>query len=389
MGRASGSFDFVEVTIRVPTGAGRHGVAGSGERNLKMIRETLGVNVTAREDFVRLSGDGAAVRVAQSVIERLGRSPSLTRQQVLDLIAEEGGRQRTQGWGEGGGLDSRRIETTPWDGRLSVYAGGRAVVPKTPNQQVYLDAIRDHDLVLAVGPAGTGKTYLAVAAAVHLLRTDRVKRLILTRPAVEAGEKLGFLPGDMQAKVNPYLRPLLDALHDMMDFGTIRRFMDSDVVEIVPLAFMRGRTLNNAMIILDEAQNATRTQMQMFLTRMGHGSKMVVAGDVTQVDLPDPAESGMIDAIRRLRRVRGVGLVGFEGGDVVRHALVQRVIEAYGHGTAEASSSPVGAEIERIMAEARARRVVGAHGAPGVPPVGEVVAGEGAGALRMGGVGGS
>lgn len=300
-----------------------------------MIREALGVNVTAREDFVRLAGDTDAVRVARSVIERLGRTPPLTRQQVLDVIAEEGGRQRIefmQGRGEPGsvGVAERRLDLTPWDGRLSVYAGGRAVLPKTANQQAYLDAIRDHDMVFSAGPAGTGKTYLAVAAAVHLLRTDRVKRLILTRPAVEAGEKLGFLPGDMQAKVNPYLRPLLDALHDMMDFGTIRRFIDSDVVEIVPLAFMRGRTLNNAMIILDEAQNTTRTQMQMFLTRMGHGSKMVVTGDITQVDLPDPAESGLIDAIRRLRRVRGIGMVAFEGQDVVRHNLVQRVIEAYG-----------------------------------------------------------
>lgn len=309
---------------------------GSGERNLKMIREALGVNVTAREDFVRLSGDTDAVRVARTVIERLGKTPPLTRQQVLDVIAEEGGRQRIEfmtGRGDEGGpggSGDRRLDTTPWDGRLSVYAGGRAVAAKTPNQQAYLDAIRDNDLVFSAGPAGTGKTYLAVAAAVHLLRTDRVKRLILTRPAVEAGEKLGFLPGDMQAKVNPYLRPLLDALHDMMDFGTIRRFIDSDVVEIVPLAFMRGRTLNNAMILLDEAQNTTRTQMQMFLTRMGHGSKMVVTGDITQVDLPDPSESGLIDAIRRLRRVRGIGMVAFEGHDVVRHTLVQRVIEAYG-----------------------------------------------------------
>jgi len=329
----------VEVTIRVPSGASRHGVVGSGERNLKMIREALGVNVTAREDFVRLTGDNDAVRIARSVIERLGRTPPLTRQQVLDVIAEEGGRQRIEfmtgrsvGRADAPGevADARRLETIPWDGRLSVYAGGRAVLAKTPNQQAYLDAIRDHDMVFSAGPAGTGKTYLAVAAAVHLLRTDRVKRLILTRPAVEAGEKLGFLPGDMQAKVNPYLRPLLDALHDMMDFGTIRRFIDSDVVEIVPLAFMRGRTLNNAMIILDEAQNTTRTQMQMFLTRMGHGSKMVVTGDITQVDLPDPAESGLIDAIRRLRSVRGIGMVAFEGQDVVRHNLVQRVIEAYG-----------------------------------------------------------
>lgn len=344
LGTAMGSTEFLEVTIRVPTGPGRHGVVGSGERNLKMIREALGVHVTARDDFVRLAGDTESVRVARNVIERLGRTPALSRQQVLDMIAEEGSRQgsdprRSPAERAPTAPDERPLQTAPWDGRLSVYAAGRAVLPKTPRQQAYIDAIRDNDLVFSVGPAGTGKTYLAVAAAVHLLRTDRVKRLILTRPAVEAGEKLGFLPGDMQAKVNPYLRPLLDALHDMMDFGTIRRFMDSDVVEIVPLAFMRGRTLNNAVIILDEAQNTTRTQMQMFLTRLGHGSKMVVTGDVTQVDLPDPAESGLTDAVRRLRRVRGIGFVGFDGTDVVRHSLVQRVIEAYGEDRARSSDN--------------------------------------------------
>lgn len=160
-----------------------------------------------------------------------------------------------------------------WDGRLAVFSAGRPVKPKTGNQQAYIESIRDHDLVFCVGPAGTGKTYLAVAAAVHLLKTDRCRKLILVRPAVEAGEKLGYLPGDLQAKVNPYLRPLLDALHDMMDFGTIQRFMASDVIEVVPLAYMRGRTLNNAVIILDEAQNTTKGQMKMFLTHWGTGAR--------------------------------------------------------------------------------------------------------------------
>jgi phosphate starvation-inducible PhoH-like protein len=204
------------------------------------------------------------------------------------------------------------------------------VTPKTPNQQLYLDAIRDHDLVFGIGPAGTGKTYLAVAAAVHMLKTEQIKKVILARPAVEAGERLGFLPGDLQAKVNPYLRPLLDALHDMMDYATIKRFMMNDVVEVVPLAYMRGRTLNRAVIILDEAQNTTRGQMMMFLTRMGHGSKMIVTGDTTQIDLPDPKESGLIDAVRRLRRVPGIGMVTMDERDIVRHSLVQRIVEAYG-----------------------------------------------------------
>jgi len=289
-------------------------VLGSGERNLKMIREALGVNVTAREDTVRLSGPREAVQAARNVIERLGRSPGGDRRAVLDLITDEASRSRGE----------------DWNGSLDVYSGGKPIRAASPNQQAYLDAIRENDLVFAIGPAGTGKTYLAVAAAVHLLRAERIRKIILARPAVEAGEKLGFLPGGIEQKVNPYLRPLFDALNDMMDFGTIRRFMDSDVVEVVPLAFMRGRTLNNAVIILDEAQNTTRGQMKMFLTRMGHGSKVVVTGDTTQIDLPDPTQSGLIDAARRLRRAKGVAFVTLDGTDVVRHGLVQRVIDAYG-----------------------------------------------------------
>jgi phosphate starvation-inducible PhoH-like protein len=244
---------------------------------------------------------------------------------------------------------------------LDVYAHGKPVRARRPNQQLYLDAIRDHDLVFAIGPAGTGKTYLAVAAAIHLLKSGRVSKVILARPAVEAGEKLGFLPGDLQAKVNPYLRPLFDALHDMMDFGTIRRFMEHDVVEVVPLAFMRGRTLNNAVIILDEAQNTTMGQMKMFLTRMGQGSKTVVTGDVTQIDLPDPRQSGLIDAARRLRRVRGVSFVAFEKADVVRHDLVQRVIEAYGEDE-EAGSDRLDAALERAASGGGAKRRRGGQG---------------------------
>ena len=318
----------MDITIQVPLGAERVGVLGAAERNLKMIREALGVNVTAREGTVQLRGDRRAVSVARSVIERLGREQPRSRDEVLGVIADETERYKEgdirPGWQAG-------LEEPPtWDGELAVYASGRPVRGKTDNQKRYLEAIRTHDLVFGIGPAGTGKTYLAVAAAVHLLRADRVKRLVLARPAVEAGEKLGFLPGDVEAKVNPYLRPLFDALNDMMDFGTIRRFMDTDVVEIVPLAFMRGRTLNNAVIILDEAQNTTKGQMQMFLTRMGHNSKVIVTGDVTQIDLPDPAASGLIDAARRLARVPGIGFATFDRADVVRHPMVQRIVDAYG-----------------------------------------------------------
>ncbi|MBI1338134.1 MAG: AAA family ATPase [Phycisphaera sp.] len=199
----------------------------------------------------------------------------------------------------------------------------------TDGQSRYVHAIQQHDLTLCTGPAGTGKTYLAVAVAASMLKRGQARKLVLVRPAVEAGEKLGFLPGDMQQKVNPYLRPLLDALHDMMDFEQIQRLMAVDVIEVIPLAFMRGRTLNEAVIILDEAQNTTKMQMLMFLTRLGHGSKMVVTGDTTQIDLEDPRESGLIDAARRLRKLSGVGMVTLDGTDIVRHSLVQKIVETY------------------------------------------------------------
>jgi phosphate starvation-inducible PhoH-like protein len=333
----------VEVSIKVPLGADRVSVLGAAERNLKMIRESLGVNVTAREGLVHLRGEGRAVSVARSVLETLGsaaeRQKPLSRQQVLEVIADQSARVGRDGALHGAG-DGRHPRPVGWEDELDVYASGRQVRPKTDNQERYLGAIRTHDLVFATGPAGTGKTYLAVAAAVHLLRTDQVRRLMLVRPAVEAGERLGFLPGDLAEKVNPYLRPLFDALHDMLDYPTIKRFMASDVVEVAPLAFMRGRTLNNAVIILDEAQNTTKGQMKMFLTRMGQGSKTIVTGDTTQIDLPDPRESGLIDAVRRLRRIKGAAFVTLDKSDVVRHELVQRVVEAYGEE--DEPGAPVG-----------------------------------------------
>ncbi len=332
----------MEITIRVPPGPERVGVLGSAERNLKMIREALGVNIAAREGTVRVHGERARVAVARTILERLGEAARedkpLTRAEVLELIAEQSSRAeeleaRHGSFTQNGG-ETRPVTTelggSAWEGRLAVYAGGRPVKAKTEQQQAYLDAIREHELVFGIGPAGTGKTYLAVAAAVHMLKTGLVQKVVLARPAVEAGERLGFLPGDLQEKVNPYLRPLLDALHDMLDYPTIRRFTENDVIEISPLAFMRGRTLNNAMVILDEAQNTTRGQMKMFLTRLGQGSRAVITGDTTQIDLPDPTDSGLIDAARRLRRVPGIGWVQLTGRDVVRHKLVQRIVEAYG-----------------------------------------------------------
>ncbi len=329
----------MNVTIRVPRGADRVTVLGAADRNLKMIREALGVNIAARDDVVHLSGEDDSVRAARAVLERLGdaaeRHLALSRREVLGVIADVSAR----GGGAGAGVacepdllggEPIDLAPAPWDGRLNVTSAGRPIAPKSPRQLAYLESIRDNDLVFCCGPAGTGKTYLAVASAVHLLRAGLVKKVVLARPAVEAGEKLGFLPGDMAAKINPYLRPLFDALHDMMDFATAKRLVMTDVVEVAPLAFLRGRTLNHAAIILDEAQNTTKGQMQMFLTRMGQRSKMIVTGDTTQIDLPDPRESGLIDAIRRLRRTRGIGFVTLDRGDIVRHDLVQRIVEAYG-----------------------------------------------------------
>jgi phosphate starvation-inducible PhoH-like protein len=203
------------------------------------------------------------------------------------------------------------------------------IVPKKGGQRRYVEAIYEDDLAFCLGPAGTGKTYLAVAVSVSMLKHQKIKRIVLVRPAVEAGEKLGYLPGDLQAKVNPYLRPLFDAMHDMMTFEQIKRFMQNDVIEVIPLAFMRGRTLNNAAIILDEAQNATIAQMLMFLTRLGHHSKMIVTGDDSQSDLPDTEPGGFTDAVRRLEGTDGVSIVRLTRHDIVRHPLVQRVVDAY------------------------------------------------------------
>ena len=329
----------VEATIRVPDGVDVVSVSGPSERHLKMVREALGVQMSARGNTIRISGDRGPVRAAGRVIERTieaaQRGRAFGRREVLDAIAEASWKTDQDRAGNAHGPDDAPAILggegfeAAWSGKLDVYSNGRPIVARSRNQQYYLDQMFENDLVFGVGPAGTGKTYLAVAAAIHQLKSGRVKRAVLARPAVEAGEKLGFLPGDELAKVSPYLRPLMDALHDMLDYNTIKRFMASDVIEIVPLAFMRGRTLNDSIILLDEAQNTTKGQMQMFLTRMGQRSKMIITGDVTQIDLPKPGESGLIDAARRLRRVNGVSFCALEKADVVRHDLVQRVIEAY------------------------------------------------------------
>ncbi len=328
----------MELTIQLPPGDVGMGVTGPGERNLKIVREALGVTLASRNGALRVSGEPRPVGQAAHVLELLteaakGRRP-MNRQQLLDAIAMAA----TMDAGRPAATSSRRDshgrpepDALPIGaGGLDVYLPGKRVRAMTDGQRAYLKAMLEHDLTFCMGPAGTGKTYLAVAAATAMLKRGEVRKLVLVRPAVEAGEKLGFLPGTMQDKVNPYLRPLLDALHDMMDFEQLQRFMAVDLIEIVPLAFMRGRTLNDACIICDEAQNTTKAQMLMFLTRLGHGSKMVVTGDTSQIDLEDPRGSGLIDAVRRLRRVKGVAMTTLSGSDIVRHHLVQRVVEAYG-----------------------------------------------------------
>lgn len=323
----------MEITLQLPPGDARLGVTGPGERNLKIVREALGVTVAARNGALRISGDARPVGQAAHVLEllteaALGGRP-MNRAQLLDAVALAA----TMNAGRPAAVSTPagQPERPPLGaGGLEVYLPGKRVKAMTAGQRVYLEAMLGHDLTFCTGPAGTGKTYLAVAAAVAMLKRGDVRKLVLVRPAVEAGEKLGFLPGSMQEKVNPYLRPLLDALHDMMDFEQIQRFMAVDLIEIVPLAFMRGRTLNDACIILDEAQNTTKSQMLMFLTRLGHGGKMVVTGDTSQIDLEDPRESGLIDAARRLKRVKGVAMATLDGADIVRHRLVQRIVQAYG-----------------------------------------------------------
>lgn len=301
------------VTIREP--GKRAELFGVGDCHLRQLRDALGVRLQARSTIIRVVGEPGAVAHAAAIIERL--QDRLDRNQPLDedALAEiiDGVRQ----------ADSR----TDADA-LSVF-GRDAIAPRTEGQRRYIQAMLHHDLVFCVGPAGTGKTYLAVAVAVHLLKIGKTKRIALVRPAVEAGERLGFLPGDLQQKVNPYLRPLFDAMQDMMTFDQLKRFMVNDIVEVIPLAYMRGRTLNHAIIILDEAQNATALQMLMFLTRLGNDSKMIVTGDDSQVDLEPGQPSGLIDAVRRLRDTAGIEILRLTETDIVRHRLVQEIVRRY------------------------------------------------------------
>ncbi|HUU84711.1 MAG TPA: PhoH family protein [Phycisphaerae bacterium] len=314
----------MELTIAIEDLAGRAALFGSADGNLRLIRAALDVQVSARDSSIKLTGSAEAVGKAAKVIEALQR---LLRE-TGSIGSEDVSRALADASKPGGAARGEAIE---------VFASNAPIFPKTKGQRAYVEAIRGHDLTFCLGPAGTGKTYLAVALGVSMLKQNQIKRIVLVRPAVEAGEKLGYLPGDMQAKVNPYLRPLFDAMHDMMTFEQIKRFMQNDVIEVIPLAFMRGRTLSSAVIILDEAQNTTVLQMLMFLTRLGHHSKMIVTGDDSQIDLEPGQTSGVRDATRRLTGIDGIAIVRLREGDIVRHALVQNIVEAYGNGRADRS----------------------------------------------------
>lgn len=289
-------------------------LCGPMDEHLRTIEAALQVRISHRQEHFRIEGPKAkserAMDVLQALYELAGRS--ISKEKVQLMLA---------------GDSAPLLEED--DGSLVLHTRRTDLKARTPNQSVYLDNIASHDITFGIGPAGTGKTYLAVACAVDALERSAVQRIVLTRPAVEAGEKLGFLPGDLTQKVDPYLRPLYDALYDLMGFDRVTKAFERNALEIAPLAFMRGRTLNNAFVILDEAQNTTPEQMKMFLTRIGFGSKCVVTGDISQIDLPKGSLSGLVDAERVLKRVNGIAHTRFTSADVVRHPLVARIVDAY------------------------------------------------------------
>jgi phosphate starvation-inducible PhoH-like protein len=311
--------------IKLRDGTNTANLFGQRDLHLQIIEKDLGVRVSARGDELLLEGQAEAIRKAEKVLTDLAALTAdgyeLRPEDVTFALKAARGNQPVP-------LKDLLLSTVP------IATRKRFVVPKSATQKAYIDAIQKFDIVIGIGPAGTGKTYLAMAMAVAALTRKEVSRIILARPAVEAGEKLGFLPGDMYAKVNPYLRPLYDALYDLMDMERANRLVERGEIEIAPLAFMRGRTLNDSFVILDEAQNATAEQMKMFLTRLGFNSKAVVTGDITQVDLPSDRVSGLIEVRDILKEIPGIQFVYFDERDVVRHHLVQEIIKAYDkHGT--------------------------------------------------------
>jgi phosphate starvation-inducible PhoH-like protein len=288
-------------------------LCGPLDAHLRRIEEALSVKIAHRHEQFKIDGPKVNAQRAMDVLQALYEIAQRPIDAAVVQLTLAG--------------DSSMGEAE--DGAVTLATRRADLRARTPNQSVYLDNIANHDITLGIGPAGTGKTYLAVACAVDALERSAVQRIVLTRPAVEAGERLGFLPGDLTQKVDPYLRPLYDALYDLMGFDRVQKAFERNTLEIAPLAFMRGRTLNDAFVILDEAQNTTPEQMKMFLTRIGFGAKAVVTGDVSQIDLPKAQLSGLIDAERVLKRVNGIAITHFNSGDVVRHPLVARIIDAY------------------------------------------------------------
>jgi len=306
----------LEVSIKLASPEREVELFGPADSHLRLLRQSLGVQIAARQANLVIRGKEKNVTKAAEIIdkmqERLIKRGLLTADDVTALITRD---------------DSR--ETLEATKSITVYSPKKVIEPSTKGQLKYIETMQTNDLTFCIGPAGTGKTYLAVAVAVSMLKKKQIRRIVLARPAVEAGEKLGFLPGDVQAKVNPYLRPLFDALEDMMDFAQMKKFTELDIIEIIPLAFMRGRTLNEAVIICDEAQNTSPLQMLMVLTRLGHGSKMIITGDITQIDLDVGQKSGMVEAIKTLRRIKGIAYVELTQKDIARHRLVQNIVRAY------------------------------------------------------------
>ena len=319
---------------------------------MRIVEQDLGISVHARGNQVRLAGAEDRVRLGRQVLEELygllreGRAvaPSDVHSAIQAVATQPG-------------TALREVYTDV----LSHVGSRRRISAKNLSQRRYIELIESHDIVVSIGPAGTGKTYLAMAMAIAALNRQEIARVILARPAVEAGEKLGFLPGNLAEKVNPYLRPLYDALHDMMDFEKAQRLMERGVIEVAPLAFMRGRTLNESFVILDEAQNTTPEQMKMFLTRLGYDSKAVITGDITQIDLPTQQPSGLVDAINVLRDIDGIGFMRFTDLDVVRHPLVQAIVRAYDRRSA-GLLEPARASAE---GESSGRRDAGGEGGAG------------------------
>ena len=311
---------MIEQSINVERIEDAIDIFGSFDENIKLIERELGVTVVNRDSELKISGEAEnvlyAVKAVQGLLNLAGRKETITEQNVRYIInlVKAGNEEHI-------GDIARDV--------LCVTAKGKPIKAKTLGQKRYVDAIKKNTITLGIGPAGTGKTYLAVAAAVAAFRDKQVNRIILTRPAVEAGERLGFLPGDLQSKVDPYLRPLYDALFEMLGAETYNKYLERGNIEVAPLAYMRGRTLDDCFIILDEAQNTSREQMKMFLTRLGFGSKIVITGDVTQIDLPKDTVSGLKEAMRVLSGVEDIAICKLSGADVVRHVIVQRIIKAY------------------------------------------------------------